>query len=576
MPAPARKRCWGCKLADSLRSQLDKRLTRLKTERDNWLPEWRDLSDHIMPRAGRFNTSDVNKGQRRDKKIINPRATFAARTLAAGMHSGMTSPASPWFKLGTPDPGLMQYGPVKEWLYAVEKAMREVMARSNLYNVLPTIYGEEGVFGTAAMAALPDERDTVRFYPFTIGSYMIANSDRQQVDTLYREFKMTARQMEQQFGKAALSSTTQTLLSTNSEAWVEVCHATEPNENREPGRKDNTNMSYQSVYWEKGGDSDKLLRQSGFQEFPVMAPRWDVNGEDVYGTGPGSQCIGSTRALQLMERRKAELVEKGVRPPMGAPASLQVQKASILPGSITYLDDMQQGAKFAPLWDVNPAWLGQLRGEIAAEEQIADTAFFVDLFLMISQMDTVRTAYEIATRKEEKMLMLGPVLERQNDDLLDPCVDQVFHLMVEQSIPRWMGLLPGNPLLPPPPKEMGGLDLRIEYTSILAQAQRAVEGSAIERAIGFAGTVANIKQDPSSLDLLDTDNALREYFKVTAVPPALIRSDDAVQAIREQRAQAQQQAQMEQQLGSAIEGVKVLSQADTGSNNALTQIAGMM
>ncbi len=535
-------------MADSLRSQLDKRLTRLKTERDNWLPEWRDLSDHIMPRAGRFNTSDVNKGQRRDKKIINPRATFAARTLAAGMHSGMTSPASPWFKLGTPDPGLMQYGPVKEWLYAVEKAMREVMARSNLYNVLPTIYGEEGVFGTAAMAALPDERDTVRFYPFTIGSYMIANSDRQQVDTLYREFKMTARQMEQQFGKAALSSTTQTLLSTNSEAWVEVCHATEPNENREPGRKDNTNMSYQSVYWEKGGDSDKLLRQSGFQEFPVMAPRWDVNGEDVYGTGPGSQCIGSTRALQLMERRKAELVEKGVRPPMGAPASLQVQKASILPGSITYLDDMQQGAKFAPLWDVNPAWLGQLRGEIAAEEQIADTAFFVDLFLMM----------------------------RQNDDLLDPCVDQVFHLMVEQSIPRWMGLLPGNPLLPPPPKEMGGLDLRIEYTSILAQAQRAVEGSAIERAIGFAGTVANIKQDPSSLDLLDTDNALREYFKVTAVPPALIRSDDAVQAIREQRAQAQQQAQMEQQLGSAIEGVKVLSQADTGSNNALTQIAGMM
>ncbi|USW94966.1 portal protein [Pseudomonas proteolytica] len=564
-------------MVDSLRSQLDKRLTRLKSERDsNWLPEWRDLSDYILPRAGRFNTSDVNKGQRRDKKIINPRATFAARTLAAGMHSGMTSPASPWFKLGTPDPGLMQYGPVKEWLYAVEKAMREVMARSNLYNVLPTIYGEEGVFGTAAMAALPDERDTVRFYPFTVGSYMIANSDRQQVDTLYREFKMTARQMEQQFGKEALSGTTQQLLSTNSEAWIEVCHATQPNESREHGRKDNTNMAYQSVYWEKGGDNDKLLRQSGFQEFPVMAPRWDVLGEDVYGTGPGSQCIGSTRALQLMERRKAELVEKGVRPPMGAPASLQVQKASILPGSITYLDDMQQGAKFAPLWEVNPGWLGQLRGEIAAEEQIADTAFFVDLFLMISQMDTVRTAYEIATRKEEKMLMLGPVLERQNDDLLDPCVDQVFHLMVEQSIPRWMGLLPGNPLLPPPPKEMGGLDLRIEYTSILAQAQRAVEGSAIERAIGFAGTVANIKQDPSSLDLLDTDNALREYFKVTAVPPALIRSDDAVQAIREQRAQAQQQAEMQQQLGSAIEGVKVLSQADTGGNNALTQITGMM
>ncbi|MFQ6558181.1 portal protein [Pseudomonas sp. Lb2C1-1] len=562
-------------MADSLREQLDKRLARLKQERDsNWLPEWQELSDYILPRAGRFNTTDVNRGQRRDKKIINPRATFAARVLAAGMHSGMTSPASPWFKLGTPDPGLMQYGPVKEWLYAVEKAMREVMARSNLYNVLPTVYGEEGVFGTAAMAALPDERDTVRFYPFTCGSYMIANSDRQQVDTLYREFKMTARQMEQQFGKEALSQTVRTLLDSNSEAWVDVCHATEPNDKREQGRKDNTNMAYRSVYWEKGGDKDKVLRQSGFQEFPVMAPRWDVLGEDVYGTGPGSQCIGSTKALQLMERRKAEMMEKGVRPPMGAPASLKGQRASILPGGITYLNDMQIGAKFEPLYMVNPAWIGQLRGEIQAEEQIADTAFFVDLFLMISQMDSVRTAYEIATRKEEKMLMLGPVLERQNDDLLDPCIDQVFHLMVEQSIPRWMGLLPGNPLLPPPPKELGNLDLRIEYTSILAQAQRAVEGGSIERAIGFAGTVANIKQDPSALDLLDTDSALREYFKAVSVPPTLVRSDDAVLAIREQRDQAMQAQQMQQDLGAVIQGAQLLSETDTSGNNALTQLAG--
>ena len=307
-----------------------------------------------------------------------------------------------------------------------------------------------------------------------------------------------------------------------------------------------------------------------------MAPRWDVLGEDVYGTGPGSMCIGSSKALQLMERRKAELIEKGVRPPMGAPVSLQNQRASILPGSITYLNDMQVGAKFAPLYEVNPGWIGQLRGEIAAEEQIADSAFFVDLFLMISQLDGERTAYEIATRKEEKMLMLGPVLERQNDDLLDPCVDQVFHLMVEQSLPRWMGLLPGSPLLPPPPKEMGGLDLRVEYTSILAQAQRAIEGSSIERAIGFAGTVANIKQDPSSLDLLDTDNALREYFKAVSVPPTLVRSDDAVNAIRQQREQANQQAQIEQQMGTAIQGAQLLSKTDTGGNNALTQLAGAM
>ncbi|WP_176465148.1 portal protein [Pseudomonas sp. Irchel 3E20] len=562
-------------MADSLRERLEKRRTRLKGERDsNWLPEWQELGDFISPRSGRWNNTDTNSGKRRDKKIINPRASFAARTLGAGMHTGMTNPAAPWVKFGTPDPAMMDYAPVKAWLFSVEKAMREVMARSNLYSVLPNRYTEEGVFGTAPMVVLPDDDDLLRCYPLAVGSYMLANNSRNQVDTLFRDFKMTARQMEQQFGKEAMSPTAQTLLTNNPEAWVDICHAIEPNEGRDTSKADNENMPFHSVYWEMSGDKDKILRRSGFKTFPVMAPRWDVLAEDVYGTGPGSMCIGSTKAVQLMERRKAEMIEKGVRPPMGAPASLKNQRASILPGSITYLNDMQLGAKFEPLYNVNPAWIGQLRGEIQADSDIIDTAFFVDLFLMVSQMDSVRTAYEIATRKEEKLLMLGPVLERQTDDLLDPLVDMHFNQMLEQSIPRWTGLLPGAPLIPPPPKELVGLDLRIEFTSILAQAQKAIGVSSIERAIGFAGQVATTTQNPAALDMLDSDECMRQYFELIGTPPTMVRADDAVAEIREQRAKAEQQAQMQQQLGSVIEGVKTLSQADTGGDNALTQLAG--
>lgn len=564
-------------MADSLRDHLEKRYTRLKSERDsNWLPEWQELGDFISPRSGRWNNTDVNSGKRRDQKIINPKATFAARTLGAGMHTGMTNPAAPWVKFGTPDPDMMEFAPVKAWLYAVEKSMREVMARSNLYSVLPNRYSEEGVFGTAPMIVLPDEDDLLRSYPLAVGSYMLANNSRNQVDTLYRDLRMTARQMEQQFGTSALSATVKTLLTNNPEAWVDVVHALEPNDQRETGKQDNQNMPFRSVYWEKSGDKDSVLRKSGFKTFRCMAPRWDVLGEDVYGTGPGSMCIGSTKAVQLMERRKAELLEKGVRPPMGAPASLKNQRASILPGSITYLNDMQVGAKFEPLYEVQPAWLGQLRGEIEADSEIIDTAFFVDLFLMVSQMDSVRTAYEIATRKEEKLLMLGPTLERQTDDLLDPLVDAYFSEMLEQSVPRWSGLLPGAPLIPPPPKELAGLDLRVEFTSILAQAQKAIGVSSIERAIGFAGQVATTTQSLAALDLLDSDEALRQYFELIGTPPTLVRAEDAVAAIREQRAQAQQAEQMQQQLGSVIQGAQTLSQTDTSGDNALTQLAGAL
>jgi hypothetical protein len=560
-------------MAQSLRDKLDGRFQALKTERARgWESNWRELAEYIEPRTGRWCLSDSNNGERRDQKIINASATYAARALEAGMMSGITSPSRKWFNLATPDPDLMEYGPVKVWLHQVSMAMNELFARSNLYNVLPTIYGENGIFGTACMAAMPDQQDLVRFYPFTVGSYYIANSARLQVDTVYREFRMTARQMAQQFGQEALSQTVRGMLDSKGDSWIDVCHAIEPNDDRVSGRMDNKNMPYRSVYFEKNGDRDKVLRQSGFRDFPAMAPRWKLNGEDVYGTGPGSIAIGDTKALQLMERRKAEMVEKGVRPPMIAPESLRNQKASIVPGDITYVNVQQGMQGFVPALTVDPGWLTGIRGEIQAAEDKINTAFFVDLFLMVSQMDSVRTATEIAVRKEEKMLMLGPVLERLNDELLDPLIDRTFSLMLEQSAPIWAGLMPGRPALPPPPKELAGMDLRVEYTSILAQAQKALGVSSIERTVGFAGNLAGLNSEV--LDKLDMDQAVDEYAAMIGVPPTMLRSDDQIAQIRQQRAEAQAQQAQAEQLSQSIQGAKLLSETDVSSPNALTAIAG--
>lgn len=560
-------------MADSLRKKLDSRMSSLRNERDSsWKETWRELSDYIEPRTGRWCLSDTNDGKRRDQKIINGTSTYAARVLEAGMRDGITSPARPWFKLGTPDPSLADYAPVKLWLNQAEVAMREVFAKSNLYNTLTTLYGEAGIFGTGAMAVMPDARDVVRFYPFTIGSYMLANSDRLQVDTLYREFRMTARQMEQQFGRSKMSSTAQSLLDTKPDAWVDICHANEPNDTRVTGMRDNKNMAFRSVYWEKGGDSDKTLSESGFEQFPIMAPRWKVNGEDVYGRGPGALCIGDNKALQLMEKRKAQLLAQGATPAMAGPASLKGQKASIIPGDITYVSDSAAGQKFAPIYMPDPTWYSALRGEIQAHEERINTAFFVDLFLMISQMDSVRTATEIAARKEEKMLMLGPVLERLNDELLDPLIDRTFAIMLEQSVPRWAGLLPGKPLLPPPPQELAGMDLRVEYISILAQAQKAMGVGAIERTLGFAGNIAGI--DQSVLDNINFDSTINEYASMIGVPPSILNSQEQVQQIREQRAKAQQQQAAMEQMGAAVQGAKLLSETDVSSDNALTSLIG--
>jgi len=560
-------------MADSLRQRLDRRLSQLKLERDRgWFPLWREISDHIAPDMGRWNATDANEGKRRDQLIINSTGRSSLKILASGMFSGLTSPSRPWYELTTPDPELAEYGPVKDWLYLAQTRMSGIFARSNLYNVLPTLYGEEGAFGIGAIACMPDDEEFVRFYNFTAGSYMAATSARQQVDTLYREFRMTARQMAQQFGKSALSTTVRTMLDNNPDGWVDVCHAVEPNDERDPSRPDNRNMPIRSVYWEKGGDADKVLRRSGFQNSPIMVPRWDVNGENVYGTGPGAVALGDTKALQLMEKRKAQMLEKLVNPPMGAPASLRGQRASILPGDITYLDTTNIGQQFAPLHEINPSAYSALRAEIEAHEQRIESAFFVDLFLMISSMDDVRTATEIAARKEEKMLMLGPVLERMNDELLDPLIDRVFGMMLEQSVPRWSGLLPGKPMLPPPPQELAGMDLKVEYVSILAQAQKALGVVGIERAVSFAGNLAGIQ--PEVVDKIDFDQAVNHYADMLGVPPTMIRSDEDVAALRQQRAEAQQQQQAMEQMSAGIQGAKLLSETNVTDPSALTALVG--
>ena len=102
------------------KSQLLQRWTSLQSERSSWISHWRELSDYLMPRSARFYKSDRNKGTKKHNQIFDNTASRALRVLSAGMMSGMTSPARPWFRLALPDEDLMDYGPVKDWLADVQ------------------------------------------------------------------------------------------------------------------------------------------------------------------------------------------------------------------------------------------------------------------------------------------------------------------------------------------------------------------------------------------------------------------------------------------------------------------------
>ena len=567
------------------RNQLDVLRADLENERSSFLSHWRDISDFMLPRRSRFYTTDVNKGDRRNQKIIDSTGTLALRTLRSGMMSGVTSPARPWFRLTTNDQSLAEYKPVETWLYQVTQIMTNSFLRSNIYNSLPIMYGDMGGFGTAAMLIEEDMDDVIRTYPFPIGSYMIANNDKLKVDVFLRDFRLTVRQLIAKFGTTTPSGAPDwSIFSSyiknlwdrgNYETWVDVCHVIQPNRKYDPRKIHAKYKRYESCYYERGwigssnqsnymtNEPEKYLREAGYDLFPVVAPRWEVCGEDVYGTDcPGMTALGDVKQLQTEQKRKAQAIEKMVNPPMTGPTSLKNARASILPGDITFTDEREGQKGFRPAHEIDPR-IRELMEDIQDVRNNIRRAFFEDLFLMLAQSDRREiTAREIDERHEEKLLALGPVLEQLNQDALDPIIDLSFAFHMKQG------------RLPKPPKELEGQDLKVEYVSAMAQAQKLVGIGGLERFAGFAANMVKASGDPTVADKVNFDQLLDEHAISVGVPPTVVRSDEEVAAIRQQRAQAQQAQAQAEQAEKMTKSVKNLSGASMEDDNALTRIAG--
>jgi len=549
---------------ESRKQFLEKQLSQLVTARLSYDSHWKELSDFILPNCGRFLTTAAGRNKR-NTKVVDPTGGLASRTLESGMLSGITSPTRPWFSLNTPNKQLMDSWPVKMWLSQVVELMNDVMNKSNWYQSLTVLYRYLGTFATGAISILEDDEDVIRPHVLPIGSYYISNSDRLQVDTVFRKFSMTCRQLVAKFGLENVSDSVKSAWDTGAyETWFEVVHAVLPNTNRDTGKLNSKNKRYSSVYYEPGGSGDKLLSESGFDEMPILVPRWDINGEDAYGSScPGILALGGVKALQLQQKRKDQAIDKLVNPPMMAPSSMKNERLSLLPGDVTYYNGAGDTQGFKPVYEINPR-ISELLESIQDGRQLTNECYFVPLFNMFSNINTRSMPIEAVNEmRDEKMLQIGPVLDRLNDELLDPAIDRIFNIMNRRG------------MLPPPPEELQGQPLRVEYTSVMAQAQKAVGIGSIERFVGFIGNMAAAGFQQAA-DKLDVDQAIDEYGDMLGVPTTITKSDEQVQVEREQRAQQQQAAQSLQMGTGAADIAKTLSQAGTGDPNLLTSIQQAM
>lgn len=538
----------------------------LVNARMTWEPTWRDVRDLVVPARGRAldgieNVAEANSGIRKDKRI-NGTTSRALKVLSAGIQSGVTSKARQWFVLGNPDQEINSYRPVREWYDEVQVILEGLFRRTNFYSASLHTYEEMAGFGQGAMAIL-EHPDTV-FYcrTFTTGTYWMGADQYGEIDTFFYREVLTVRQMDQRYGKALPDS----IRSQIGAGRLEEKYAVIVGVFKHPevyGLPVSALRPVTSVHFMEdmaragaGGTNDGFLKVSGYRMWPMMTPRWDVVDADVYGTAPMYDVLADTKTLQAMESDILKGAAKIVTPPMRAPSSIRRQGINSAPGGVTYVDSLAQDA-MAPLYTV-PLDINSVQAKENLLIQDIKEGLYNSLFLALLMQDNPQmTAREVTERHEEKLLMLGPVLERIHGEYLDPVIQRVFQIAWDAG------------LIPQPPVELGleeGIPATIEYISILSQAQKAVGVNRIEQSVQFVGTL--MAACPEARHMLKPFDLVNQYNEMIGTPTKLFASEqeyDAAVAQEQRQTQMAAEAPVAESMANAAKAIGEANMANVSS-----------
>lgn len=552
--------------------QLQRRWDALREARQPYDAAWQELAAHFLPT--RFRAENAENKPILNSKLVDATGILAMRTLAAGLHGGLTSPARPWFRLTLHDKDLAKSAAMRVYLDEVASRMRSVLHRSNFYNIVHTLYAELGTFGTGFVFEVAQE-DGLRFIPLSAGEYALDVDASQRVDTVIRRMQMTARQMAQFFGREVLPEIVLRALDRglHGERFV-VLHAVWAQDDLSPWSEDGVYAPFRSVYWMEGAHGSHrqtVLREAGFCEFPGFGPRWDCPGNDVYGRSPAMDALPDCRMLQQMGITTLKGIHKAVDPPMSVNAGLKAVGLDLTPGGINYVETAPGQAPMAaaPLVHANPD-IAQARKAMEAVQKQIQAGLHNDLFRLIMDGRSGVTAREIAAREEEKLILIGPVLERLHDELFTPLIHRTYCLMQRLD------------MLPPRPPVPEGTALDVEFVSLLAQAQKLVSTTAVDQYLAFAANAGSVW--PEALDCVNIDRVADSYADYLGLESSLLRAPEERTALRVARAKEQERHSASQGTQHAVQQikevagiVKTLSETETAHGTALEalgQLAG--
>lgn len=509
---------------------IKKRVDALASDRGTWEVNWQEILDYVMPRKADVVTMRT-KGEKRTEVLFDSTAITANNLLAASLHGTLTSPSLPWFSIKLRDENLNKSRDVQLWLEDTARRMYDTFNETNFNTEVHELYLDLCSIGTGALFVEEGnngfDKDGIHFNTLHIAEYYIQENINGKVDTLYRKYKLTARQAVQEFGEKNVGEKVLQAAKEKPDQKFNFIHAVEPTEDyKRATGKSSTKLPYHSCHV---CEEDKMVvRSGGYNEFPYLVPRWSKATGEIFGRSPSYNALPDIKTLNKAVEIGLKAWAKAIDPPLLVQDDGVVGRVRTTPAGITVVrnDGAIKPLQIGSNWQITDLKENQLRTAIRQ-------AYYSDQLQL--QDGPQMTATEVQVRYELMQRLLGPTLGRFQTEFLNPLIERVFGIMYRAKA------------LNTAPSVINDTKIDVEYVGPLARSQRMEEAVAIERLYQLAMNIGQI--DPSIMDNIDHDEAIRMRAKLLGVPKTIMKDPNDVNDIREQRAmmqQAQQQAQLQQ------------------------------
>ena len=525
---------------------IRKRLDKLEADRGTWESHWQEILDYVMPRKAEI-TFLRSRGEKRTEVLFDSTAITANNLLAASLQGTLTSPSLPWFSLKLRDDDANKVRDIQIWLEDTARRMYAVFNESNFNTEVHEMYLDLCSVGTSAIFVEEANEGFLQgglhFNTLHIAEYFIQENSTGRVDTLYRKYKMTARQAVQEFGEDNVGTKIKEALKAKPDTQFNFIHAVEPTSDyeRSVGMKSKTKLPFHSCH--VCFEDKMVVRTGGYNEFPYLVPRWSKATGEIFGRSPSYNALPDIKTLNKAVEIGLKAWAKAIDPPLLVTDDGVIGRVRMTPAGITVVrsDTAIKPLQIGSNWQITDLKENQLRTAIRQ-------AYYSDQLQL--QEGPQMTATEVQVRYELMQRLLGPTLGRFQTEFLNPLIERVFGIMMRADA------------LMPRPEAMSGLNMDIEYVGPLARSQRMEEAIAVERLYQLAMQVVQV--DPTVMDVINHEQAIRMRATLLGVPKTVLRGEDEVAEIREQRAAAQQQAQeqamAQQQADTALSQGKAMTE----------------